>query len=201
MLPIGVHAEALEALALHVDVLLGPLAATGGAAWAGSIFAIFSAEGLLHHVLDGLAVAVLTRHVRREEAALRMGLVHEVLEDLVEGVTDVNGAVGIRRAVVQHEGLAVGVLLRRQLPQSVGHGIPHGKSLAEGKKQIENDNRHRSQISSKNTEATEGDQNETFPVKIGFMAPKRSRILPLIGDRAAPRRHPGRSRQPATKAP
>src|SRR5699024_762753 len=55
--------------------------------------------------------------------------------------------------------VAVGVLLRRQLPQSVGHGIPHGKSLAEGKKQIENDNRHRSQISSKNTEATEGDQN------------------------------------------
>lgn len=44
-----------------------------------------------------------------------MGLVHEVLEDLVEGMADMDGAVGVRRAVVQDEGLAVLVLLENLL--------------------------------------------------------------------------------------
>ena len=66
-------------------------------------------------MLDGLAVAVPAGHVGREEPALRMGLVHEVLEDLVEGMADMDGAVGVRRAVVQDEGLAVLVLLENLL--------------------------------------------------------------------------------------
>ena len=115
MLPIGVHAQALEALALHVDVLLGPLAAQAPQRGLVDLGHLVGTEGLLHHVLDGLAVAVPAGHVGREEAALRMGLVHEVLEDLVEGVADVDGAVGVRGAVVQDEGLAVLVFLEHAL--------------------------------------------------------------------------------------
>ena len=62
-------------------------------------------------MLDGLAVAVPTRNVRGEVPALGMAFVHEVLQHLVEGVADMDGAVGIRRAIVQDEGLAVLVLL------------------------------------------------------------------------------------------
>ena len=56
-------------------------------------------------MLDRLAVAVPTRHIRGEVPALGMAFVHEVLQHLVEGVADVDGAVGIRRAIVQDEGL------------------------------------------------------------------------------------------------
>ena len=115
MLPIGVHAEALEALALHVDVFLGPFAAEAAQRGLVDLGHFVGAESLLHHMLDGLAVAVPAGHVGREEPALRMGLVHEVLEDLVEGMADMDGAVGVRRAVVQDEGLAVLVLLENLL--------------------------------------------------------------------------------------
>ena len=72
---------------------------------------LLGAELLFHLMLDRLAVAVPTGHVRREIAALGMGLHDEVLEDLVEGVADVDGAVGVRGAVMQDERLAVAVTL------------------------------------------------------------------------------------------
>ena len=43
-----------------------------------------------------------------------MAFVHEVLDDLVEGMPDMDGAVGVRRAVVQDERLAVLVLLEHR---------------------------------------------------------------------------------------
>ena len=68
-------------------------------------------------MLDRLAVAVPTGHVRREIAALGMGLHDEVLEDLVEGVADVDGTVGVRGAVMQDERLAVAVTLEDPVVQ------------------------------------------------------------------------------------
>ena len=127
MLPVGVHAEALEALALHVDVLLGPFAAEAAQRGLVDLRHLVGAERLLHHVLDRLAVAIPAGHVRREEAALRVGLVHEVLEDLVEGVADVDGAVGVRGAVVQDERLAVLVLLEHLLVDALF--LPLGQPL------------------------------------------------------------------------
>jgi hypothetical protein len=54
-------------------------------------------------VLDGQAVAVPARHVGRVEAGHGLGADDDVLEDLVERVADVDAAVGVGRAVVQHE--------------------------------------------------------------------------------------------------
>ncbi len=112
VVPVGVDAEPLEALSLHVDVLGRPRAAELAQLGQGRLRHPLGPERLLDHVLDWLAVAVPTRDVGGEEAALRVALVHEVLEDLVEGVADVDGAVRIGRPVVQHEGPAVLVLFQ-----------------------------------------------------------------------------------------
>ena len=113
MLPVGVHAEALETVALDVDVLLGPLAAALAQLHLGDLGHLLWPERHLNHVLDGLAMAVPSGDVGSEVPALGVAFNDEVLEDLVEGVTDVNGAVGIRRAVVaaRKENFTVGVLL------------------------------------------------------------------------------------------
>ena len=54
-------------------------------------------------VLDRQAVTVPARHVRCVEAGQRLRAHDDVLEDLVERVTDVQVAVGVGRAVVEHE--------------------------------------------------------------------------------------------------
>ena len=111
MIPVGVDAQALEAIALDADVFGRPLAAKTAQLGLRRFLHLIRAQGDLDHMLDRLAVAVPTRHVRGEVPALGMAFVHEVLQHLVEGVADVDGAVGIRRAIVQDEGLAVLVLL------------------------------------------------------------------------------------------
>ena len=112
MLPVGVHAEALEALALDIDVLLGPLAAQLAQLRLADLGHALRADGHLHHVLDRLAVAVPAGNIGTEIPALGMAFHHEVLEDLVKGMADVDRAVSVGRPVVQDEGLAVGVLLQ-----------------------------------------------------------------------------------------
>jgi hypothetical protein len=52
---------------------------------------------------DRHAVTVPTRHVGRIESRERLALDDDVLEDLVDGVADVNVAVRVRRPVVKHE--------------------------------------------------------------------------------------------------
>ena len=54
-------------------------------------------------VLDGQSVAVPARHVGGVETGQGFGADDDVLENLVQRVTDVDAAVGVRRAVVQHE--------------------------------------------------------------------------------------------------
>ena len=57
-------------------------------------------------------MAVPARNVGSVIAAHRLVIHDEVFEDLVEGVADMDGAVGIRRAIVQDEGLVVLVLFQ-----------------------------------------------------------------------------------------
>ncbi len=59
--------------------------------------------GGLDLVLDGQAVAVPAGHVGCIEARQVLGLDDDVLENLVDGVTDMDAAVGIGRAIVQDE--------------------------------------------------------------------------------------------------
>ncbi len=111
MIPIGVDTQALEAIALNVHVLLGPLVAKTAKRGLIDFGHFLGAELLLDHVLDRLTMAVPTGDIRSIEAALSMAFDNEVLQDLVEGVANVDGAVGIRRTIMQNERLAVLVLL------------------------------------------------------------------------------------------
>ncbi len=83
MIPIGVDAEALEAFALHVDVLLGPFAAELAQLRLRGRRHLVGAEGLLDHVLDGLAMAVPSGDVGSEVPALRMAFATKSLRILL----------------------------------------------------------------------------------------------------------------------
>ena len=61
----------------------------------------FEAELLVNLDLDGEAVAVPSGDVGGVEAGHGLGLDDEVLEGLIEGVAEVDGTVGVGRAVVQ----------------------------------------------------------------------------------------------------
>ena len=60
------------------------------------------AELLRDLVFDGQPVAIPARHVGRLHAFHGAGLDDDVLENFIERVADVNMAVGVRRAVMQH---------------------------------------------------------------------------------------------------
>ena len=102
MVPVAQHPQALEFLALDVDELFG----IGPAALANLHLGqapAFGLQLLAHLVLDGQAVAIPARHVGAVVARHLAGLDDDILENLVEGVSQVNVAVGIGGPVVQHK--------------------------------------------------------------------------------------------------
>ncbi len=121
LVPAAEDAEALELAALEVDEAGGVLAA-GLADGDGVHLELFAAEFLVDLDLDGEAVAVPAGDVGRVEAGHGLGLDDEVLDALVERVAEVDGAVGVGRAVVQDvlgSALAGGADLRIKV-----HGVP-----------------------------------------------------------------------------
>ena len=102
VVPVADHAQALEIGALQVDLLLGVLAALL-AELLGIELGTDLAPLLLDRDLDRQAVAVPARHVGRVVAVQVARLDDDVLEDLVDRMAQVDLAVGVRRAVVQHE--------------------------------------------------------------------------------------------------
>ena len=112
VVPAGEDPQALEILPLQVDLLLGVLAA-GAAELAHAHLPLLRAELLVHLALDGEAVAVPTRHEVGQVAGHEVVLADQVLEDLVEEVALVDGAVGVGRAVVKNELGRAGVLLQQ----------------------------------------------------------------------------------------
>ncbi len=98
--PAAEDAHADELGALEVEVFLGVLAA-GPADGDGVHLELFAAQLLVDFDLDGEAVAVPAGDVGGVEAGHGAGLDDEVLEGLVEGVAEVDGAVGVGRAVVE----------------------------------------------------------------------------------------------------
>jgi hypothetical protein len=112
--PVAQHPQALELGFLGLDPLAGI-----GAALAAELFgrdlvlaAALAAELLLDLPLDRQAVAVPAGHVVDVVAQGEAAADHEVLQRLVQGVADVDRAVGVGRAVVQHiERRAVGLAL------------------------------------------------------------------------------------------
>ncbi len=113
MLPIAHHPEPLEFLALHVEPVLGERPALGaegdhrlGVGQVGLRVALSAIILLLHLPLDGKAVTVPARHVVGVLAHHLLRAHNHVLQDLVQTGADMNVAVGVRRPVMQHEGLA-----------------------------------------------------------------------------------------------
>ena len=93
----------------------------------------FPAEILLDLKLDGKPVAVPARHVWRPHAGHGLELHDEILENLVQRMSDVDIPVGIRRAVVENEGgtflpSRLQLLVKTDLhPASENLGLPLGQ--------------------------------------------------------------------------
>ena len=114
VVPLAQHAQALEALALRVHLLDGHLAAQLANLLGGKLAEAGGAHHVLDLVLDGQAVAVPAGHVRREVAAHGPVAIDDVLADLVLRVAQMDGAVGVRGAVMQHE-LVMPLVLAEEL--------------------------------------------------------------------------------------
>ena len=99
--PIAQNAQALEFLALDVEKFLRILAAAFADHVSGQILFLV-AQFHFHIMFDGQAVTVPTGHIRRDPAQQIARLHHNILEDLVQCRAQMNMAVGIRRAVMQH---------------------------------------------------------------------------------------------------
>src|SRR6202035_4371168 len=89
MIPVTQHTEALEVSALQVDLRLRVTPA-GGAESRGIELLARPTVFLLHLQLDGQPMAVPTRNVGRVETVERARLDDDVLENLVDGVANVN---------------------------------------------------------------------------------------------------------------
>ena len=110
MLPVGDDAEALEALHLHIDIMLRKIMA-GGAELRDGHGLVVELVLLDDGGLDRHAVVIPAGDVGGIVAAHGRRADHEVLDALVERVAHVQRAVGERRAVVQgKEGLALVLL-------------------------------------------------------------------------------------------
>ncbi len=131
VVPVAEHAEADEVLALVVDLRQREFAA-GPAKLVGLDLDSDLAELFLDLVLDRQAVAVPAGHVGRILAVQRARLDDHVLEDLVDRVADVDVAVGVGRAVVQHVALAPGARVANLLVKILVLPILQALGLALG---------------------------------------------------------------------
>ena len=100
--PVAEHAQPDKVLALDVDLLHREIAACLPERLGVELLHLAAAH-FFDCVLDRQPVAVPTRHVGRIEAVERARLDDDVLQDLVDGVADVNRAVRVRRTVMQDE--------------------------------------------------------------------------------------------------
>ena len=140
VVPVAEHAQAAETGLLELDVLDSELVAELTDLGRRGLVELLGAELLLDLVLDRLTVTVPTGDIGNLIALHHPVTVDHVLGNLVHGMADVDRAVGVRRAVVQHELLVTLVLLQNLLVdlvvlpvlESLGLGLgktgTHGKS-------------------------------------------------------------------------
>ena len=102
VVPIAQYPEALEIRALRIDLLVGVLAA-GGTKCLGIDLLPHPAVRFLHLHLDGQPMAIPAGHIGRIVAVERARLDDDVLEDLVDGMAQVDRPIGVGRSVRQHE--------------------------------------------------------------------------------------------------
>ena len=111
VIPVAEHAQTTETGLLQLDVLDSELIAKLADLSRGGLVELLGAELLLDLMLNRLTVAVPTGDIGNLIALHHPVAVDHVLGDLVHGMAEVDRAVGVRRAVVQHELLMPLVLL------------------------------------------------------------------------------------------
>ena len=133
VVPVAEHAQTAETGLLQLDVLDRELVAELADLSRGGLVELLGAELLLDLMLDRLTMAVPTGDIRDLIALHHPVAVDHVLGDLVHGVADVDRAVGVRRAVVQHEFLVTLVLLQNLLVDLVVLPVLESLRLGLGK--------------------------------------------------------------------
>ena len=103
--PAAEAADALELRGLQIDILLR-VGAAGIQHLRDRHLKLFAAQLLVHLDLDGQAVAVVAGNVGSVKAGHGLRLDDEVLEALVQRVAQVDGTIGVGRAVVEEIGRA-----------------------------------------------------------------------------------------------
>ena len=102
VVPITQHAQTDEVGFLPLDLGVG-IGAAGGAEGFGIQLHAGFAVLALDHQFDRQPMAIPTWHIGRIEASQLLGFDDDVLQHLVDGMADVNIAVGIGWAIMQHE--------------------------------------------------------------------------------------------------
>ena len=104
-MPIAEHAEALKLLRLHTDPLFGKGAALGAELIGRHLILILALIAILFFNLpfNRQAVAIPARHINRIASHHLMGADNHVFQNFIERMADMNIAIGIGRAVMQHE--------------------------------------------------------------------------------------------------
>ena len=102
LLPVAKHAETFEVRALQID-LLGCVLAAESAEFRRVDLLAHLADFLLDCDFDRQPVAIPARHIGRTQTRHQLRLDDDVLEDLVDGMTEMDHAICVRRTVVQHE--------------------------------------------------------------------------------------------------
>ena len=133
VVPVAEHAQTTETGLLQLDVLDSELVAELTNLGRGGLVELLGTELLLDLVLDRLTMAVPTGDIGNLIALHHPVAVDHVLGDLVHGVADVDRAVGVRRAVVQHEFLVALVLLQNLLVDLVVLPVLESLRLGLGK--------------------------------------------------------------------
>ena len=124
VLPVALHAQALELLALHVNPVGGKGAALLAEFVDRNLVLVLALGAILLFDLpfDGQAMAIPARHVIGVKPGHLARAGDDVLQDLVQRMADVDVAVGIGRAVMKHEQRLASGLFAQTLIEP--HGFP-----------------------------------------------------------------------------
>ena len=134
VLPLAQHPQPLELAGHFCHIALGVLPAFAAELGGGHLLP-FHALILQDRRLNGQAMGIPAGDVGGAEARHVLGLHDKILQDLVEGGTDVDVAVGVGRAVVEDKaGLALVALYHLVIKVFLLHGFEHvGLPLGQGR--------------------------------------------------------------------
>ncbi len=126
MFPIAKNAQANKVRLLSLDLGIGVLAA-GLPEGAGIEPLTRAPVGLFDLNLDGQTMTIPARHIRHPHSLGELGFIDDVLEHLVDRMTNMDAAVGVGRAVVQHVAGRLGAGLLQALVEV--QALPMGQAL------------------------------------------------------------------------